>query len=249
MSSLAQTPSANDKSNESTEATPTPPYIAFKMRDNLAFSRSSCIDSARKILVRSKFSRFKELKTPILLAGRGGRNNYAKVLIGCFAETGLVTVTLVTDSGSGIERSLDLLNSIIEESAMKELPKNESNNKATAPTAEVQTSPANNNANADIYQKALKFEQNQKFNHALKIYRPLAEVGEMRAQYRLGLCYQEGQGVPQNFAKAYVWFSLAASQGDAQAKKARDNLKEKFKTEELNKLQEEADKIYNDYAQ
>ena len=52
---------------------------------------------------------------------------------------------------------------------------------------------------------------------------PLAEVrgwaekGDAEAQYSLGLLYERGRGVPQDYQEAAKWFRLAAEQGDAKA--------------------------------
>jgi TPR repeat protein len=46
---------------------------------------------------------------------------------------------------------------------------------------------------------------------ATKLYRPLAEQGDARAQHALGVMYRHGQGVPQDYAQAYKWYKLAAS--------------------------------------
>ncbi len=43
------------------------------------------------------------------------------------------------------------------------------------------------------------------------IYRKLAEQGHAEAQNKLGIMYQNGKGVPQDDAHAYMWFKLAAS--------------------------------------
>ena len=43
--------------------------------------------------------------------------------------------------------------------------------------------------------------------------RKSAEEGDASAQYRLGLLYQGGVGVPQNYRKAKGWFEQAAKQG------------------------------------
>lgn len=45
----------------------------------------------------------------------------------------------------------------------------------------------------------------------------LANGGEARAQYDLGLLYDQGQGVPQNDARAMHWYALAAEQGEPRA--------------------------------
>lgn len=49
------------------------------------------------------------------------------------------------------------------------------------------------------------------FNNAFKIWRPLAEKGDAKSQYFLGRMYGFGEGVPQNYVQAYMWFTLAAS--------------------------------------
>ncbi len=52
---------------------------------------------------------------------------------------------------------------------------------------------------------------------ALREFRPLAEQGNARAQYNLGVMYENGRGVPQDYAKALQWYRKAAEQGVALA--------------------------------
>jgi TPR repeat protein len=52
---------------------------------------------------------------------------------------------------------------------------------------------------------------------ALSIIRPLANGGDARAQFNLGLMYRNGQGVAQNFAGSALWIRRAAEQGDSEA--------------------------------
>ncbi len=52
---------------------------------------------------------------------------------------------------------------------------------------------------------------------ALREWRPIAEQGNARAQYNLGVMYYNGQGVPQDYAEAAKWFRKAADQGEAKA--------------------------------
>jgi TPR repeat protein len=44
------------------------------------------------------------------------------------------------------------------------------------------------------------------------------------AQYSLGLMYRDGQGVPQDFVQAQIWFKRAAAQGHQGAKQVVQNL-------------------------
>jgi TPR repeat protein len=64
---------------------------------------------------------------------------------------------------------------------------------------------------------------------ALRLWRPLAEQGNARAQFSLGLMYNEGKGVPQNYAEAVKWYRLAAEQDIASA---QHNLGIKYATGE-----------------
>lgn len=48
-------------------------------------------------------------------------------------------------------------------------------------------------------------------------YRAAAEQGDAASQYSLAKCYEEGRGVPQDFAEAFGWFEKAANQGYADA--------------------------------
>ena len=53
---------------------------------------------------------------------------------------------------------------------------------------------------------------------AIRLFRPLAENGNPKAQSVLGKMYRKGQGVTRNPAQAFMWFSLAARRGDARAR-------------------------------
>ncbi len=55
------------------------------------------------------------------------------------------------------------------------------------------------------------------FATALKLLRPLAESGGAEAQYRLGLMYANGMGVPTDQAEAARLYRLAADQGVGKA--------------------------------
>jgi TPR repeat protein len=44
-----------------------------------------------------------------------------------------------------------------------------------------------------------------------------ADEGDAESQYQLAVCYDEGQGVAQDFAAAFAWYLRAAESGHAQA--------------------------------
>ena len=46
---------------------------------------------------------------------------------------------------------------------------------------------------------------------------PLAEQGNVKAQYNLGLMYDMGEGVLQDYKEAVRWYQLAAEQGYSSA--------------------------------
>jgi TPR repeat protein len=55
---------------------------------------------------------------------------------------------------------------------------------------------------------------------AFTLYRTLADCGDRVGQYHLGVMYEEGDGVAQNYAEASRLFLLAAQQGDSRAQLA-----------------------------
>jgi hypothetical protein len=53
---------------------------------------------------------------------------------------------------------------------------------------------------------------------AIRLFRPLAEAGNPKAQSVIGAMYRKGEGVAKSSVRAFMWFSLAARRGDARAK-------------------------------
>ena len=68
------------------------------------------------------------------------------------------------------------------------------------------------------------------YQTALREWRQLAERGHVVAQYNLGVLYQKGDGIPQDYAEAAKWYKKAADQGDAKAQSALDFLSRKART-------------------
>ena len=54
---------------------------------------------------------------------------------------------------------------------------------------------------AQDFQKGLAAAQAGDFATALQEWKPLAEAGDVDAQYNLGIMYDNGDGVPQDYAK------------------------------------------------
>jgi hypothetical protein len=72
-------------------------------------------------------------------------------------------------------------------------------------------------ARAGQFEDATAAAKRGDYATAFKDILPLAEAGDARAQFNLGLLYAQGLGVPQNYAEAAKWYRLAANQGVAEA--------------------------------
>jgi TPR repeat protein len=70
---------------------------------------------------------------------------------------------------------------------------------------------------ADAFDDALSAYQSGDFDTAAKAFRKLAERGDVVAQYNLGTMYENGKGIPQDYAEAVRWYTRAAEQGNAGA--------------------------------
>ena len=67
------------------------------------------------------------------------------------------------------------------------------------------------------YQKGVTAAKQGDYATAIKEWTPLAEQGDAKAQYNLGVVYFNGYGVLQNYESALKWYTLAAEQGIASA--------------------------------
>ena len=71
---------------------------------------------------------------------------------------------------------------------------------------------------AQDFDKGLKAHDAGDYDTAVREWQPLAEQGNVEAQYNLGFMYYNGQGLTQNSAKAVKWYRLAAEQGHGDAR-------------------------------
>jgi TPR repeat protein len=69
----------------------------------------------------------------------------------------------------------------------------------------------------DPLEEGIAAYQRGDFASALRLFQPLAAQGSAPAQSNLGLMYEEGRGVAQNYREAVRLFRLAAIQGDPSA--------------------------------
>ena len=70
---------------------------------------------------------------------------------------------------------------------------------------------------ADDVEDGVAAAEKGDFAAALRLLTPLAEQGDAKAQFNLGLIYFNGDGVAQDYKTAVKWYTLAAEQGDASA--------------------------------
>ncbi len=72
-------------------------------------------------------------------------------------------------------------------------------------------------AHAQDYIKGFNAYLRGDYELAQREFRPLAERGNVLAQYKLGVMYNNGKGVLQDFSEAFRWFHRAAILGYAPA--------------------------------
>ena len=76
-----------------------------------------------------------------------------------------------------------------------------------------------NSESAD-FQKGLTAANSGDFTTAVREWTPLAEQGNANAQYNLGIMYDKGRSVIQNYKTAMKWYRRAGKQGNASAQYA-----------------------------
>lgn len=88
---------------------------------------------------------------------------------------------------------------------------------------------------AEMYLKGTGTQINNR--KAAKLYQKAAKLGHTHSQYKLGLMYQNGQGVIPSNIDAYAWFALAALNGDKKGLKSRDIIAKQLTNSGLEKAQ------------
>jgi len=66
-------------------------------------------------------------------------------------------------------------------------------------------------AYADSFEDGLAAAKRGDFATALRLWRPLADKGHADAQTILGLLYYHGNGVAQDYVRAFMWWNVAAA--------------------------------------
>ena len=79
---------------------------------------------------------------------------------------------------------------------------------------------------------------------AVSLLREAAENGNTGEMLTLGLMYDEGIGVTQDYAEAYVWYSVAVMLEDKDAEKLRDTAESKLTSSEKLAAQSRASELF-----
>ena len=96
--------------------------------------------------------------------------------------------------------------------------------------------------------KGIEAYANGDFPAALRELKPLAKQGDVEAQGMLGIMYDRGNGVPQDYKIALKWWNIAASRGHKEAAKYRDTIAARITPAEITKAQDLARNcVENDY--
>jgi uncharacterized protein len=102
-----------------------------------------------------------------------------------------------------------------------------------------------NVAAAGPWEDAVSAYRSRDYAMAAKLFRSLARQGHARAQNNLGMLYRDGLGIPQDFVRAYMWYSISAvTWSDIDEKettmKERDGVASQMTAAQLKKAQEMA---------
>lgn len=88
---------------------------------------------------------------------------------------------------------------------------------------------------------------------ATRYFLEMANEGSSLASYFLAICYENGEGTPQNYYEAYTWYSVAvalSAEGDKKSySERRDNVGTKLSNSDMIKAQQKATEIYNHFME
>jgi TPR repeat protein len=76
---------------------------------------------------------------------------------------------------------------------------------------------------------------------AIRLFHPLAEQGNPKAQTQIGTMYRKGEGTASSLTRAFMWFSVAARRGDDKAKAGLREVSKAMTPAEMSQAQAMAD--------
>ena len=133
----------------------------------------------------------------------------------------LFSLALMYTEGEGVKKDLKTAFALTEKAANLELPRAQFNLGVMYYNGEGVT--------RDYLKAARWYERAAEHNYAL-------------AQFNLALMYSEGKGLPQSDEKSYFWNIIAYKSGYAVAKKSLEMDERQLGVEQMQKIQEEAEK-------
>lgn len=75
---------------------------------------------------------------------------------------------------------------------------------------------------------------------AIRLFRPLAESGNPKAQTQIGTMYRKGEGTQRSLTRAFMWFSAGAKRGDVEAKAGLREVRKTMTPAEISQAQQMA---------
>ncbi len=80
-----------------------------------------------------------------------------------------------------------------------------------------QPQPSTSTNTETMFQHAYDLNDQGRYAEAFSLYQQLANQGHAKAQFNLGVMYDQGHHVTQDYAQAASWYNKAAEQGNANA--------------------------------
>ena len=80
---------------------------------------------------------------------------------------------------------------------------------------------------------------------AVTWYRKAADQGDATAQFNLAILYDNGEGVPKDYAEAYSWYNLAGISIDG-ARKRRDEIEKSLSGEQKARAQQRSTELHKE---
>lgn len=103
-------------------------------------------------------------------------------------------------------------------------------------------------AYAGHFEAANEAYQKGDYKTAFQEYKIASEKGDPRAQGKLAGLYLYGRGTPVDYGKAYIWFEMAARQGDEYASRFRDAAAARLTVDELKHLNDQLGEYAKKYV-
>jgi len=89
------------------------------------------------------------------------------------------------------------------------------------------------------FEKAISFYRQNDYGQALNKFEKLSDLGDSKSQYNLAVMYYKGQGIPQNFNRAYYWSVMSMLNGQKKAEILMKNNEKKLS--DKNKIEIESE--------